>query len=49
MLTPTERERLAYIENRPEAKLLGELLDAHAVLAILEDTSYMNDESDDDE
>jgi hypothetical protein len=28
MLTTEERERLAYIENHPDAKLLGELVDA---------------------
>ena len=32
MLTPAERERLAYIEGHPDAGMLGELVDTNQKL-----------------
>ena len=40
MLTPAERERLAYIEGHPDAEMLGELVDTERRLNEAEDDLF---------
>ena len=40
MLTPAERERLAYIEGHPDAGMLGELVDTNQKLVQAENDLF---------